>query len=86
MDLTLNLERKFYYLVSSPINYELALDCKVRIMKWLHKSSDLPKLKVKVISQIGIPEEAVYVVGWINEKWDVLGKVEIREEDPPYAS
>lgn len=81
MDLTYDFNRDQYIIFCAPINQEMTKDHLKNISRWFYRQTKLPKRKIEVLSDVYIPVDYIYIIGYreMNEYWEVLAKILVTE-------
>ena len=81
MAMTYDFDRNIYILFCSPLNLETVDENINDIEKWFYKRTELPEKELEINCDEGIPDEFIYIVGYIGESitWEVLAKLIVSE-------
>lgn len=79
--MTYDFDRSIYILFCSPINLETIDENIGDIEAWFYKRTELPEKKIEINCDQLIPDEFVYIVGYIgnSKTWSVLAKLIVSE-------
>lgn len=80
--MTYDFDRSIYILFCSPLNLETVDENIEDIEKWFYNRTELPEKKIEINCDQLIPDEFIYIVGYIGESinWSVLAKLIVSEQ------